>query len=114
MIGRDVSPCAVVVWDDEDRGVNTDEVQVLGSVWQNYGSPLDVNDDGQISPLDALLVINEINQRHFSASDGRLPAEQPIADGGYFDTNGDNFAAAIDALLVINSLNRGARERFKN
>ena len=29
--------------------------------WQNTDSPLDVNDDGDVTPLDALIVFNYLN-----------------------------------------------------
>ncbi|MCA9169979.1 MAG: hypothetical protein KDB23_20025, partial [Planctomycetales bacterium] len=57
----------------------------------SFAEPLDVNHDGLVSPLDALLVINALNAA--SSSDNSL------------DTNGDGMITAIDALLVINRLN---------
>jgi hypothetical protein len=67
--------------------------------------PLDVNIDGLITPLDALLIINQLN----AVGPGNLP----IQLGGtaaplFFDTSGDNALGPLDALLVINYLNSGA------
>ncbi|MFO1062601.1 MAG: Ig-like domain-containing protein [Pirellulales bacterium] len=59
----------------------------------------DVNADGFISPIDALLVINFLNTEGPRSVVG-LPSPPP-----YRDVNGDNFISAIDALLVINYLN---------
>ncbi|MCP4195301.1 MAG: hypothetical protein GY768_32275 [Planctomycetaceae bacterium] len=69
--------------------------------WQNVGLPTDVNGDDVVSPLDALIVINELNQ---NGSRELLPApvESVVA---FIDVNGDRFVSAIDALLVINQLN---------
>lgn len=60
----------------------------------NQDDPLDVNDDGEISPLDALLLVNYLND--------------PGGVGGgelYLDVNGDGQATPLDALLVINGVN---------
>jgi hypothetical protein len=75
----------------------------LDVVWQNPESPQDVNGDGAISPLDALLVINDLNRngsRSLAGTAGGPP---------FLDVNGDSFVTAIDALLIINRLNDNAR-----
>ena len=53
-----------------------------------------------VTPLDALLVINDLN---FKGSRSVL-AEAISAP--YVDTSGDNQVSPLDALLVINQLNR--------
>ena len=70
--------------------------------WQNPRNPLDVNDSGQITAIDALLVINGINVQQVLTPQLPNPFD-PIA---YVDVNGDGFLTAIDALLVINALNQ--------
>ncbi len=69
--------------------------------WRNPVNALDVSNDAVVSPLDALLVINElnINGRH------SLPPQKPSASS-FWDTSGDQFVSPLDALLVINALNR--------
>src|SRR5262245_59480178 len=57
--------------------------------------PLDTNNDGGVSPLDALIVINALN-----SGDGKS-----LADRLELDTNGDGDLTPIDALLIINFLN---------
>ncbi len=69
--------------------------------WQNSRDPLDVNDSTQITPLDALLVINAINTRLVLTPN--LP--DPFDPVAYVDVNGDGLLTPIDALLVINYLN---------
>jgi hypothetical protein len=63
---------------------------------------LDVNDSGRVSPIDALQVINWLNDttkpRDLSLSDATF---QPP----FIDVNGDGRVTALDALLVINYLN---------
>ncbi len=59
----------------------------------------DVNADGFITPIDALLIINLLNSGGSGPVAG-LPAPPP-----YRDVSGDNFISPLDALLVINYLN---------
>ncbi|MDX1924959.1 MAG: DVUA0089 family protein [Pirellulaceae bacterium] len=63
----------------------------------------DVNADGFITPIDALIVINFLNSQGSRSVVG-LPAPPP-----YRDVNGDNFISPVDALLVINHLNSRSR-----
>jgi hypothetical protein len=71
--------------------------------WYNHEEPLDVNDDAYISPIDALLVINELNRNgsYKLSVDRPRPLTQP-----FYDVNPDGYISPIDALLVINRLNR--------
>jgi hypothetical protein len=68
--------------------------------WYNPMTPLDVNDDGFISPLDALIVINLMN----SDSVNLLPSANPNFKS-FVDTNRDGVVVPLDLLLVINYLN---------
>ena len=73
--------------------------------WQNPVSRLDANTDTEVSPIDALVIINELN----STQSGPLPVPVPErAPPMYYDTNGDNFITPIDVLIVINFLNMNA------
>lgn len=73
--------------------------------WQNLELPEDVNRDGFISPIDALLIINALN----SGAPNRFPATRAYDSLDPFsDTNGDGFLSPIDALIVINYLNRAS------
>jgi hypothetical protein len=57
--------------------------------------PLDVNNDGHVTPLDALLVINELSQGGVAS----------VVQSTRLDVSGDNSVSPLDALLVINELN---------
>jgi hypothetical protein len=76
-----------------------------GAPLQNQRLPQDVNNDGQVSPIDALLIINQMNRAD-------LTGEGEAVGGGqtqpkyYTDVNGDNLTTALDALQVINYLKR--------
>jgi hypothetical protein len=71
--------------------------------WQNPVVSINVNDDGFISPIDALLIINVLNSGGSRAL--TVPPVPPDLPLHYYDVNGDNFVSPIDALLVINDLN---------
>ncbi len=70
------------------------------SPWQQSIEPLDVDSNGIITPLDALLVINELGK----FPGGILPDLGGEAPPSYIDTDGDGFNGPLDALLVINQL----------
>lgn len=80
------------------------------TVFTNPLQPLNVSGDSQeaVSPLDALLVINELNSRRYTnPSDAKLPvySTPPAARLPYLDVSCDGAVTPFDALLVINSLN---------
>ncbi len=75
---------------------------LLAANWQNPVVSLDVNNDHAISPVDALIPINYINEH------GIQPVTAPRQSGEpYPDVSGDNFVSPIDVLQVINSINEG-------
>jgi hypothetical protein len=74
--------------------------------WRNPLEPEDVNLDGVVTPVDVLLLINEINR----GGGGTLPlrtAEQPGLPL-FLDPSGEGDLTANDVLQVINRLNRDA------
>jgi hypothetical protein len=72
--------------------------------WHNRAITRDVNRDGQISPIDALIIINDLN---LNGARG-LPLTVKTADRMLIDTGGDGTVAPQDVLLVINFLNEQA------
>ena len=74
--------------------------------WQNPANRFDVNNDLRITPLDALLLINDLNQN----GNRILPANSGEGESGppFIDVNGDGQFTPLDALLVINALNEAA------
>jgi len=66
--------------------------------WHNALNAMDVNGDGQVTPADALAVINLIN----SIGPGPLTG---VSDGNFYDVRADNFLSPSDALMIINYLN---------
>lgn len=63
----------------------------------NVFTPLDVNDDSNVTPSDALMVINELNSADRTVQD-------PVTEG-YVDVTDDGIITPSDALKVINWLN---------
>ncbi len=69
------------------------------SAWQNPTNNLDVNNDGVVSPIDALIDINALN----AGKGGTLPL--PATVPPYYDVNGDGILSPLDVLIIINFLN---------
>jgi hypothetical protein len=73
----------------------------------NQTNAFDVNNDGFVSPIDVLILVNSLN----TGGSGLLTsgASAGNGEGGagkYFvDVNGDNYLSPLDALMVINELN---------
>jgi hypothetical protein len=75
----------------------------LWRTWQNPRNPLDVDDDGQVIPLDALVLINDINARQPRPLP--IPPVPPNEPPPYLDVNGNGDISPQDVLIVINDLN---------
>ena len=84
-------------------------IVLSASPWQNPLEAMDVNHDSFISPIDALLPINMMNE---SGSEPMRDVGAPpiLADmmaeveNYYVDANGDGYLSPADALSVINLL----------
>ncbi len=74
--------------------------QMFAADWNNAANYLDVNDSGVVTPLDALLIINDLNDHGARV----LGAKSTVATPAWIDVNGDNAISPVDALLVINAL----------
>ncbi|MCA9213317.1 MAG: carboxypeptidase regulatory-like domain-containing protein [Planctomycetales bacterium] len=84
----------------ERTRVDIETLKGLGALWQNSKNRVDVNNDEALSPIDALLVINDLiknGPRALSATTASVPPP-------FIDVSGDNFVSSIDALQVINAL----------
>ncbi len=68
--------------------------------FHNIGMPLDVDNDLQISPLDALVVINQINSN--IGIEGEYAADRPVT---FCDVDADGIVSPLDVLAVVNELN---------
>lgn len=112
-VGRD--SFTYQVRDTSGLSSNTAEVSIdvtqRDFPYQNPINSLDTNGDGFVIPRDALIVINEINNRQFSDPlTGAITVTpevgmRPIA---YFDVTGDGFIVANDVLRIVNFINAQA------
>ena len=86
-------------------GIN--EIWLNGELqgWHNSIMPTDVNLDARTSPLDALLIINQLAIVDFVGVDGRyfFSGSADSLDSLY-DVNGDGFMSTLDCVTVLNEL----------
>ena len=66
----------------------------------NFIMPEDCDNSGSVSPLDALMVINSLNQPNSGAADATR----------FIDVDADGRTSPLDALVVINYLNSKSPE----
>lgn len=88
-----------------DLLVATMSPNASSSPWTNPIDPLNVDNQPGIVPLDALIIINELNNPQYSDPDGRLRPPPAGFPPPYYDVNGDGYVIPLDALIVINYLN---------
>ncbi|WP_197167734.1 Calx-beta domain-containing protein [Neorhodopirellula pilleata] len=75
---------------------------VTTQAYSNLFSPTDSTADGSVTALDALVVINYLNEFGSGTLNGAAN------DDYYLDVNRDNTVTALDALIVINRLNESS------
>lgn len=77
-----------------------------GLSWFNTQRATDVDGVNGLTPLDALLVINELDARLFSdpQTGQLLELTTPLNEPRFVDVNNDGLLSPLDALLVINDL----------
>jgi Dockerin type I domain len=92
-----LAPGAAYIFDLAD--VTTDATS-----WQNPTYPFNVDNDpaDNVSPIDVLLIINELNRTGARELLGVGPQQ---AEGSFYDVSGDRFILPVDALIIINFLN---------
>jgi parallel beta-helix repeat protein len=74
------------------------------SQWHNYSTPLDVDNDNSITPLDVITIINYLN----SDLNPKLASASVPTPRIYIDIDADQFASPLDVIIVINYLNRNS------
>ncbi len=75
--------------------------RVMNADWRNPVNGVDVSGDGHVGPIDALLIINELNANGIhNLSAKKIPSKS------YFDADGNHAVQPVDALTVINAINR--------
>ncbi|WP_417736956.1 dockerin type I domain-containing protein [Rosistilla oblonga] len=80
-----------------------DKRQLLAAnIFHNELIPEDVNEDGIVTAVDALTILNQMNRQSSNDGDGQTAS----GPGRKTDVNNDGQQSPIDALMVINRLNR--------
>ena len=87
--------------------------QIVFSTWHNAFEPADVNKDGVISPVDPLLVINELDRGRLNDGAGGLLPVPPPNVTQFVDVNNDGLFSPIDAIEAINEINSDAEPLLK-
>ncbi|TWU44251.1 peroxidase [Novipirellula aureliae] len=85
---------------------------LAANIFHNDVVPEDVNEDGVVSAIDALTIINRLSyaSQRGAIDDGGLLQRGP---GEMTDVNNDGVDSPLDALMVINRLSRD-RGRFRS
>ncbi len=75
--------------------------------WHNPINGNDVDNDGSVTPLDVLAIVNLLNVDFLRNLSLQTPFNPPL----YIDTDNDAFLSPLDVLVVVNFLNsRGSGE----
>ena len=75
--------------------------QLMASNWQNASLIRDVDNSSLVTPLVALLIINNLN----SNGTRELTPRVPRADAMFYDVNADNYLTPLDVLIFMNAIN---------
>jgi hypothetical protein len=89
-------------WDFREGSDGLEAIDAGTESFQNKDMPMDTNGNGLLEPLDALLVVNYLNNSPTMLVPNRVASEVPV---GFVDVTGDAVVSPLDALMVINELN---------
>ena len=107
--GTHLGPDTIVFTVEDSAGFvsqqTTISINVVESTLQNPTMFADVNASGEITPIDALLVINKLAR---DGSEGAIPVQDSDRGPNFYDANGDMEISPRDALKVINDIARGS------
>lgn len=70
------------------------------TAWSNHANPADVNQDGRLTSLDALQVINALN--HYGHQE---LASSNVPHATIVDANLDRWLSSLDVLAIVNQIN---------
>lgn len=87
---------------------------LASNIWHNNVRPTDVNGDGFTAPIDALILLDEINNRGGAralATGNASGNAEGEAITKYLDVNGDGFLSPRDVLDVVHRLNAEGEPR---
>ncbi|MEZ6091641.1 MAG: GEVED domain-containing protein [Pirellulaceae bacterium] len=82
-------------------------IKIRGTGWTNPINVFDVNNSNLVTPLDALVILNQLSRRDLL--DGSVlddPTSLQVFPNQFLDTTGDGLLTPLDALRILNHLNR--------
>jgi len=91
MTGDPIGQSQTITIIDDDRSE---------SVWTNLSNRFDVNNDGDITPIDVLNIINYLNVDGSAELPDSRNQGQP-----FYDVSGDGWVTPADAIQTINEIN---------
>ncbi len=97
------NPAGATLGTATGTGTIVDDDAVATNPWKNPRNRFDIDDDGNVLPLDALIVINALNDG--GSRPLAVPPVPPNVPPPYLDPSGDDSLSPLDALLIINELN---------
>lgn len=74
---------------------------MMASDWQNASLVRDVDGSSQVTPLDVLVLVNNLNTN----GSRELPPRSQNSNEPYYDVNGDQHLTPLDVLVVVNAIN---------
>ncbi|MEM9827292.1 MAG: GEVED domain-containing protein [Planctomycetota bacterium] len=81
----------------------------FGPGWHNAANPGDINNDGSVTPRDALNVLNELRRVSYHDEETSVLFSPILVDpfpGFWFDQDANNRITPLDALRVLNEVRR--------
>lgn len=80
------------------------------SLRQNPGIATDVTADGEVTPIDALQIVNALNEQGAHSVQVQTIEDGILYSDAFLDVNGDYHVSPLDALVVINDLNSATED----
>lgn len=94
---------------DELEEQATDPSNLVATGWYNSWDDCDLNRDGKVSALDAILMFNLFNAYFQSFFSSEVSAAENLGfEVEAMDVNGDSLFSPIDILVVINVINESS------
>ncbi len=82
--------------------------------FRNPRDPFDVDNDGHVYPRDALILVNQLNQRGSHILTPMTASGEDGVEIYFLDVNGDGILSPLDALILINHLNQRSNPAINN
>jgi hypothetical protein len=92
----------------EQRSLLAADLGFVSDYW-NQSRPTDVNADGHLAPIDAVLIINSLNSQGSRLLPQGVAGEGPQAASTptFYDVNNDGHLSPIDAVIALNAEGEG-------